>query len=130
MASRGQSEVSFHGRPRLLAIVSVAFILLLSLAAGAPVAGQDGLPVSLEYTLVPGAYNNAVRVANVTDMLYPRIVVDRGAASPYRGAVYVIGLDGADGLTCRPIVVARSSDGGLSFDAPRRTSPLCAFGPS
>src|SRR5437867_410338 len=117
---------------RTWALVIAALVTVVPVAASLPVVQGGGLPpVSLSYSVQAGAYDNAVRVGNVTDMHYPRIVVDRGPASPYRGTVYVLGLGAwAEGTTCPMIVVARSFDGGQTFEAPRPTTKLCTYGPS
>ncbi len=114
-------------RSIVAAVIGVLTFLLLS----PTLARAADLPsLSLTYTVTPGAYDNAVRVGNVTDMLYPRIAIDRGAASPHRGTIYVLGLDARDIPGCRAIVVARSLDGGRTFEPPGRTDVLCAPGPS
>jgi len=76
--------------------------------------------------VVAGAYQNAIRVAPVTAMLYPRIAVDRYPASPFNGTIYLVGLDN---LTCASLVVIRSRDRARSFEAPLE-SGLCLRGPS
>src|SRR3972149_7975495 len=70
---------------------------------------------SLEYTVVAGAYQNAIRVAPVTAMLYPRIAVARDPASPFTGTIYLVGLDN---LPCASLVVIRSRDRARSLEAP------------
>ncbi len=115
-------------RPIIGAIVTAMALLSLLLAPSARAA--DLPPVSLTYVVTPGGYNNTVRVGNVTDMLYPRIAIDRGPTSPYRGTIYVLGLDPQDVRGCLPIVVARSHDVGRTFERPRRTDVLCVTGPS
>ncbi|TLZ55438.1 MAG: exo-alpha-sialidase [Methanobacteriota archaeon] len=113
------------------AIVGVAIAaLMLLLVSPSVVRAADLPPVSITYSVTPGGYNNTVRVGNVTDMLYPRIAVDRGPTSPYRGTIYVLGMDATVLTGCRPIVVARSTDGGRTFEAPRKADVLCAPGPA
>lgn len=110
---------------------SVGFLLTVLFLSGlvgpwAPGRGEESLRVSLEYSVELGAYENAVRVAPVTAILYLRIAVDRNPTSPFNGTVYLVGLDN---LTCASLVVIRSRDRAQTFEGPLE-SGLCLQGPS
>lgn len=105
----------------------LAISLVVGLLVPWPSGGSDeSLSARLEYSVTPGAYDNAVRVAPITAMLYPRIAIDRSPASPFNGTTYVVGLDSID---CGSLVVIRSRDRAQTFEAPIR-SDLCLQGPS
>ncbi len=105
----------------------VAVLLALGVLLAAPTAlAEETLRISVDYTIEPGAYDNAVRVGNVTDMSYPRIVIDRDPASAFFGTIYVAGL--APFLDCAPLVLSRSTDGGRTFGAPRVAYAGCLTG--
>lgn len=112
---------------RRLVMPGLAAALVILAAVQAPVVAGDAYQVTLEYTVNPGTYDNAVRAANLTAMLYPRIVVDRNETSPFAGTVYVLGLRPAANGTCANPVVVRSSDDGESFGPPA-VSDLCLPG--
>jgi hypothetical protein len=74
--------------------------------------------VSLHYSVDAGGNNNTVRVANVTDMEYPRVAVDRYAPGAYNGTVYVVGTVLAGNGSCYDLVTARSRNGSANFTPP------------
>ena len=101
--------------------------LVASSATEVPAAGEETYQATLEYAVDPGAYDNAVRAANLTAMQYPRIVVDRNGTSPFAGTVYLLGLVGVANGSCASLAVVRSADGGRTFDTPH-VSDLCLAG--
>ncbi len=85
----------------------------------------------LRYSIDPSGYNNSVRVAPVSTMWIPRVVV--GQTQNDSSAVYVLGLNQANATgsssctrptngSCAPLIVVRSTDGGQSFSAPQTTN--------
>jgi len=118
-------SLSEGGRRAALAVATLLIVGSLAVPTGIGRAAE-GPTVSLEFSVVPGAYQNAVRAASVNDLLYPRIAADRGPASPFNGTVYVIGLSN---ITCAALIVIRSLDAGRSFEPPH-SFDLCLVGPS
>lgn len=96
------------------------FLALVLLASSPPAsAGDDAsLAATLDYAVAPGAYNNTVRVSNLTALNYPKIVADENPASPHNGTVYVLGVHVTEAMTCFPLVISRSFDAGQSFEEP------------
>ena len=109
--------------------VAVALSAGLTILGGVPVASgaADAYQASLEYAVDPGAYNNSVHAANVTSLLYPRLVFDLNATSPFAGSAYVLGLQPDPNGTCQAPASVRSVDGGRTFGA-LRVSSLCLPG--
>ncbi len=103
----------------------LACILVLCLGTVAfPVQADDSLTASLEYTVDPDSYDNAILASYVGEMLYPRIVVDRARSSPFYGTIYLVGIQG--GSCPRPVVV-RSLDHGQTWEPPR-VADVCVSG--
>ncbi len=109
------------------AICLVALAVLLTPAV--PVRASSSLTATLGFSVLPGAYNNSVHIADSSVVNHPRLVTDRWPSSPYNGTVYSIGLLYTNGYLCEPLIVTRSLDGGRSFEAPRSFS-LCLAGGS
>ncbi|TLZ74348.1 MAG: hypothetical protein E6K08_10220, partial [Methanobacteriota archaeon] len=86
-----------------LAFVCLGITMLQTLAAA-----PSPLQASLEYTIDPGAYNNSVRAAPASAMIYPRIVIDHAPGSPRNGTIYVVGLQYAPNGSCGNPAVVRS----------------------
>ncbi len=110
-------------------LLGALVLALLILAISPPTwAGDDvSLTATLDYSVEPGAYNNTVRVSNLTALNYPKIVADDNPASPYNGTVYVLGVHVTDTMTCFPLVISRSFDAGQSFEEPFQRD-LCLDG--
>lgn len=103
---------------RRLVIILLGSLLVLSAIPPARAAGS--FEASLTYAVTPDAYHNVVRVAPPDALDWPRIVADRSPESPYNGYVYVIGTKtiAANNALWSALVVARSRDGGRTFEAP------------
>ena len=78
----------------------------------------------LRYTIDPSGYNDSVRLAPISLMWIPRIAA--GPPQENRSTVFVLGLNPANStgntscvrpanVSCAPLVVIRSFDGGKSF---------------
>src|SRR5437667_67636 len=112
---------------RCVPSLALAFVCLGITMLQTPAAAPSPLQASLEYTIDPGAYNNSVRAAPASAMIYPRIAIDHNPASPRNGTIYVVGLQYAPNGSCGNPAVVRSIDGGRTFDAPH-VAPLCLSG--
>ena len=112
---------------RCLVAIAVSAVLATMGGAGAATDPADAYQAALAYTVDPGAYNNSVHAANVTSLLYPRIVADLNATSPYVGTVYLLGLQPNPNGTCQAPAVVRSLDGGRTF-GPLEVSDVCLPG--
>lgn len=99
---------------------------LLVLAAVPPGRAAEPFEASLSFAVTPDAYQNMVRVAPPDALDWPRIVVDRSPDSPYYGYVYVLGTKETlkDNALWSALVVARSPDGGRSFETPWLVEPF------
>ena len=113
---------------RVAAPLAGALILLASIPF-APSILSPGL--GLYFTIGPSADNGSVRVAPVSTMWIPRVVVGPLSqnGSP---VVYVLGVNAANNTgntscarpantSCAPLTVVRSDDGGRSFAPPQTT---------
>src|SRR5438309_577577 len=124
---RGDGMMLRSAWRRCFPSLAMAFVCLGITMLPTPVAALSPLQASLEYTIDPGAYNNSVRAAPTSAMIYPRIAIDRDPASPRDGTIYVVGLQYAPNGSCGNPAVVRSIDGGRTFDAPH-VAPLCLSG--
>ena len=104
--------------------IAVLFALAALLAVPAVRSGPSP-QISVDYSIEGGAYDNAARVGNVTEMEYPRIAVDRDPGSSFYGTIYVAGLDH---FTCGSLILSRSTDGGKTFEAPHPVFVGCLTG--
>src|SRR2546426_855009 len=123
----GDGDMFQSARKRCVPSLALAFVCLGLTMLQTPAAAPSPLQASLEYTIDPGAYNNSVRAAPASAMIYPRIAIDRAPASPRDGTIYVVGLQYAPNGSCGTPAVVRSLDGGRTFDAPH-VAPLCLSG--
>ena len=112
---------------RCVPSLALVFVCLGITMLQTPAAAPSPLQASLEYTIDPGAYNNSVRAAPASAMIYPRIAIDHDPGSPRNGTIYVVGLQYAPNGSCGNPAVVRSIDGGRTFDAPH-VAPLCLSG--
>lgn len=106
--------------------------LVATAFAGAPAPTAEAgsaFTATMHYEVAQGAYNNSVRVANLSDMNNPVIASDRSPSSSFNGTVYVIGLRYTNFFVCEPLVVVRSLDGGATFEPPE-SFDLCLEGGS
>ena len=124
---RGDGMMLRSAWRRCFPSLAMAFVCLGITMLPTPAAALSPLQASLEYTIDPGAYNNSVRAAPTSAMIYPRIAIDRDPASPRDGTIYVVGLQYAPNGSCGNPAVVRSIDGGRTFDAPH-VAPLCLSG--
>lgn len=107
-------------RSRWRSLRIVLLTSLLSLAAIPPGGAAVPFEASLSFAIRPDAYQNVVRVAPADAMDWPRILVDHSPGSPFDGYVYVLGTKDTlrDNALWSALVVARSPDGGRSFETP------------
>src|SRR2546426_857310 len=124
---RGNGMMLRSAWKRCFPSLAMALVCLGITMLPTPATALSPLQASLEYTIDPGAYNNSVRAAPTSAMIYPRIAIDRDPASPRDGTIYVVGLQYAPNGSCGNPAVVRSLDGGRTFDAPHVT-PLCLSG--
>src|SRR2546428_10773659 len=104
----------------------IAVLFALGALLAVPAARSGPSPqISVDYSIEGGAYDNAARVGNVTDMEYPRVAIDRDAGSSFYGTIYVAGLDH---FTCGSLILSRSTDGGRTFEAPHPVFAGCLTG--
>src|SRR2546429_9782702 len=79
---RGNGMMLRSAWKRCFPSLAIAFVGLGITMRPTPAATLSPLQASLEYTIDPGAYNNSVRAAPTSAMIYPRIAIDRDPASP------------------------------------------------
>lgn len=89
-----------------------------------PAQADPDIVASLQFSVEGQAYDNSVLAAYIGDILYPRIVIDRGTNSAFYGTAYLIGIDNAH---CGRLAVVRSFDQGQTWE-PRTVTGPCLSG--